>query len=236
MAAFRMFRIIENRRAAPQFKTESAAINSRENPSPPKIFVVDDEYFVRQAICALATDIGWESESFATCESFLENYDQRDDTCLVLDVNLPGMGGLELLGRIAAMANGLPVVVVSGCSGISVAVQSMKAGAVDFIEKPVGKDALRASVLAALSRSRRSRELAAIRTAAHNHITDLSNRQREIMELVLAGSPSKIIAADLGISQRTVETHRASIMQRTGASSLPELTRLVMCDRCALAS
>lgn len=231
-----MFRIVENGKVAQRSRTERTAIKCRENPPPPKIFVVDDDYFARQAICGLATDFGWDSESYVSCESFLESYAARDETCLVLDIHFPGMSGLELLGRIAAMKSGPPVVVVSGSGGISDAVQSMKAGAADFIEKPVGKDALIAGVLAALSRSRRSGELDAVRTAAHDHINDLSRRQHEVMDLVLAGCPSKNIAADLGISQRTVETHRASIMERTGARSLPELARLVMCDRCTLAS
>jgi len=149
-------------------------------------------------------------------------------------MHFPGMGGLELLRRIESMTDGPPVIIVSGSSEISDAVQSLQGGALDFIEKPVSRDKLLASVQNALKRSRQTKKIRALRDVALNHLGDLTERQRQIMELVLAGQPSKNIAADLHISQRTVENHRASIMQRTGASSLPALARLVMCNVCPL--
>lgn len=203
---------------------------------PPRIVVIDDEFFARQAICALLSEFEWRIQSFASCEEFLENYCEEPNTCLVLDMHLPGMSGLELIARLATSGNGPQIVVVSGKSGLSEAVSAMKAGVVDFIEKPVARDPLLAGVVSALGKSRRRANIGAVRLAAHGHLTDLTSRQHEIMDLVLAGCPSKNIAADLGISQRTVESHRASIMERTGAHSLPGLAQLVMCDRCTLIS
>ena len=117
---------------------------------------------------------------------------------------------------------------ITGNSDVPMAVQAMKAGALDFIEKPIGRSELLASVERALEQSRDSSKLFAWRETAANHVAGLTSRQRQIMELVLAGHPSKNIAADLGISQRTVENHRASIMKKTGSKSLPALARLAL--------
>jgi two-component system CheB/CheR fusion protein len=206
----------------------SPSIETADTPTPEKIFVVDDEYFTREGICGLLQDAHWDVEAFSSCEAFLAGDHNRPNSCVVLDIHFPGMGGLELLDRLAEAPNSPPIIVVSGGGAISEAVQSMKQGALDFIEKPVAADRLVASVRLALRRSRRSGEISASRDAALGRLTDLTTRQRQIMDMVLAGQPSKNIAADLGISQRTVENHRASIMHRTGAHSLPALARLVM--------
>ena len=149
-------------------------------------------------------------------------------------MHFPGMDGLELLGRISDMPEGPPVVILSGSSRISEAVRSIKEGASDFIEKPVVADRLIAGVREALQHRRHENKILAYRDAALEHTDDLTSRQRQIMDMVLAGQPSKNIAADLGISQRTVEKHRASIMDRTGARSIPDLARVVACSHCAL--
>jgi two-component system CheB/CheR fusion protein len=202
----------------------------------PKVFVVEDESLVRAGLCATIGDAGWTVQGLDSCEAFLKAYRPGVQTCLVLDMHLPGMGGLELLDRIAQLDHGPEVVVVSGSSRLSEAVQALKAGACDFIEKPVAPDTLLASITSALARSRHADKAAAQRHVAIDHISSLTPRQHQIMERVLAGEPSKNIAADLGISQRTVENHRAAIMHKTGAHSLPDLSRLVMCNRCVLAS
>jgi two-component system CheB/CheR fusion protein len=221
--------------------TRTGAIASRPTgcpiePMPPKIFVVEDEYIIREGICTMIRDAGWDAEAFASCEAFLKAYRPRPQTCLVLDVHFAGMGGLELLGRIGLLDHRLPVVIVSGSSQISEAVQSMKDGASDFIQKPIVRDKLLTSVRHALKCADHSNKALTLRDAAADHVAGLTERQRQIMELVLAGQPSKNIAADLGISQRTVENHRAEIMHKTGAHSLPALSRLVMCHRCSLAT
>ena len=173
-------------------------------------------------------DDGLTVEDFASCEGFLEAYRPGREACLLVDAYLPGMSGLELLERLHDASYRLPAIMITGNSDVQIAVQAMKAGASDFIEKPIGRGELLESVARALEQSRDSNKRAAWRESAANHIAGLTRRQRQIMDLVLAGHPSKKIAADLGISQRTVENHRASIMTRTGAKSLPALARLAL--------
>lgn len=194
----------------------------------PVVFVVDDDYFSRTSLRLMLEDDGLTVEDFADCEAFLAAYDPCPDSCLVLDVHFPGMGGLELLGRLQDVALRLPTVIISGSSDISEAVQSMKSGAADFIEKPIAPETLIRAVRKALEQSRRMISVSHLKEVAVDHLADLTPRQIQIMNLVLAGHPSKNIAADLGISQRTVENHRASIMHKTGATSLPALARLVI--------
>jgi two-component system CheB/CheR fusion protein len=146
----------------------------------------------------------------------------------LIDAYLPGMSGLELLQRLGAEPHRLPAIMITGNSDVPMAVRAMKAGAIDFIEKPVRNGELLASIERALEQSRDATKLSAWRESAAKHLARLTRRQREIMELVLAGHPSKNIAADLGISQRTVENHRAAIMKKTGSKSLPELARLAL--------
>jgi two-component system CheB/CheR fusion protein len=197
-------------------------------PVEAKVFVVDDEYFSREGIADMLADGGWPTQSFCDCEAFLDAYVPSGEACLVLDIHFPGMGGLELQRRLAVFDPALPVVVVSGDSAIAEAVQSMAQGATDFIEKPVAYDRLFTSVRRALKISREANASEAQRRIALSRFARLTPREREIMDMVLAGHPSKNIACDLGISQRTVENHRASIMQKTGAKSLPALARMAM--------
>jgi two-component system CheB/CheR fusion protein len=194
----------------------------------PVIFVVDDDNDVREAICGVLKEDGRITKAYPTCEAFLQAYHQGGEACLLIDAYLPGMNGLELLQRLRAADDRLPAIMITGSSDVAMAVQAMKAGASDFIEKPVGSTELLASVNRALEQSRDVGKLIAWRETAANHLADLTPRQRQIMELVLAGHPSKNIAADLGISQRTVENHRASIMKKTGSKSLPALARLAL--------
>ena len=165
---------------------------------------------------------------YASSEAFLDAYRPGRDACLLVDAYLPGMSGLELLERLDDAGHRLPTIMITGNSDVPMAIRAMKAGAFDFIEKPVGGGELLASVRRALEQSRDAGKLSAWREEATNHIAGLTPRQRQIMELVLAGQPSKNIAADLGISQRTVENHRASVMKRTGCKSLPALARLAV--------
>jgi two-component system CheB/CheR fusion protein len=199
----------------------------------PKIFVIDDEYFVREGICDQLRDAGWQVEAFSSCEAFLDSHRSSGNSCVVLDIHFPAMGGLDLLRRMDDWATRPPVIAVSGSSGIADAVKSMKLGALDFIEKPVVGELLVASVRRALAGGPPSEVVTAPSAPASGLLNELTARQRQILDLVLAGQPSKNIAADLGISQRTVENHRAAIMRRTGARSLPALAQLVMCLGCS---
>jgi two-component system CheB/CheR fusion protein len=197
-------------------------------PGPPVIFVVDDDSHVREAIRDVLQEDGRTVEAYAACETFLEAYRPGREACLLIDAYLPGMSGLELLRRLSDAGHRLPAIMITGNSDVPMAVQAMKAGASDFIEKPIGRSDLLAIVERALERSRDTAKLSAWREDAANRVARLTPRQRQIMQLVLAGHPSKNIAADLGLSQRTVENHRAAIMEKTGTRSLPALARLAL--------
>ena len=173
-------------------------------------------------------DDGRTVETYDSCEAFLEDYRPGREACLLIDAYLPGMSGLELLRRLNDAGDRLPSIMITGNSDVSIAVQAMQAGASDFIEKPIGRKELLASIARALEQSEDSSKLTAWHEEAASAVARLTPRQRQVMELVLAGHPSKNIAADLGISQRTVENHRASIMRKTGTKSLPALARLAL--------
>jgi two-component system CheB/CheR fusion protein len=138
------------------------------------------------------------------------------------------MSGLELLAELKATGRSLPTIVITGHSDVSVAVQAMKAGASDFVEKPVSREELITGIDRALGQARDTHQLSQWQADAAKHIEGLTERQKQVMDMVLAGHPSKNIAADLGISQRTVENHRAAVMRRTGSRSLPALARLAV--------
>jgi two-component system CheB/CheR fusion protein len=194
----------------------------------PVIFLVDDDDSVREALRGVLEDDGREVRDFASCEAFLAAFRPGQEACLVIDAYLPGMSGLALLGRLHEAGHRLPAIMITGSSDVPMAVRAMKAGASDFIEKPISRNDLLSCVDRALELSRDSSKLSAWRENAATHVAGLTARQKQVMDMVLAGHPSKNIAADLGISQRTVENHRASIMAKTGTKSLPELARLAL--------
>ena len=198
------------------------------DPAARVAFVVDDDREIRDAMRTVLEDVGWAVETFSTSEAFLEAYRPVRESCLLVDAYLPGMSGLELLRRLREEGDRVPTIVITGFGDVPMAVQAMKAGASDFIEKPVGPDELLASIAHALEQALDSARLSAWRSTAANCISALTPRQREIMDLILAGHPNKNIAADLRISQRTVENHRAAIMKKTGAKSVPALARLAL--------
>ena len=208
--------------------TASHAPGIAADPTHPIIFVVDDEDAVSAAMRLVLEEAGHRVEVFSSCEAFMAAYRPGNGSCLVVDAYLPGMDGIELLRRLRADGHLLPAVMVTGRSDVSIAVRAMKAGASDFIEKPVGSDELLDCVTRALDQSKDESKLFAWREKAAHQVADLTSRQHQIMDLVLLGHPSKNIAADLGISQRTVENHRAAIMKRTGSKSLPALARLAL--------
>jgi two-component system CheB/CheR fusion protein len=194
----------------------------------PVVYIVDDDLHVRDAIRAVIIEDGRIAEAYANSEAFLAAYRPGHQGCLLIDANLPGMSGLGLLQHLRAAGDRLPAIMITGNSDVAMAVDAMKAGADDFIEKPIGHEELLDCIDKALERSRDATKRAAWHDDAAGHIADLTPRQRQIMAMVLDGHPSKNIAADLGISQRTVENHRASIMKRTGSPSLPALARLAV--------
>jgi two-component system CheB/CheR fusion protein len=208
--------------------TQPLCSDASRSPEPFLVYVVDDDFHIRSQVRAALEAEGWEVSDFGTAEAFLEEFCPGRASCLLIDAYLPGMSGIEALQALRTARHQLPAIMITGHSDVGIAVESMKSGAMDFIEKPVGRSELLAVISRALALSRDRNKLNAWRTAAATQIADLTQRQRQIMDLVLAGHPSKNIAADLGISQRTVENHRAAIMTRTGAKSLPELARLAV--------
>ena len=190
--------------------------------------MVDDDSAVREALRDLLREDGRTVEIFASSEAFLDAYRPGREGCLLVDARMPGMGGLELLQRLKNEGTRLPSIMITGQGDVPMAVEAMKAGAADFIEKPIRRDELFASIEHALEHIRGSEKLSVRQEAAAARLAGLTMRQRQIMELVLTGHPSKNIAADLGISQRTVENHRAAVMKKTGSRSLSALIRLAL--------
>jgi two-component system CheB/CheR fusion protein len=192
------------------------------------VFVVDDDDRIRDTVRLLLEDDGRTVHDYASCEAFLEAYSPSADGCLLVDAYLPGMCGLDLLKHLRASGDPIPTIMITGHSDVGMAVQAMKAGASNFIEKPIAGADLLASIDRAMERAADKRKQRAWQLSAAEHMAGLTPRQHEIMAMVLAGHPSKNIAADLKISQRTVENHRSAIMRKTGAASLPALTRLAL--------
>ena len=204
---------------------------SEEEPvvrMPRKVFVVDDESEMRETMGQVLSASGFSVESFSSCEDFLAVYDPLNAACLLVDAYMPGISGLDLLRKLRERGDKAPVIVITGRSDVTSAVEIIKAGASDFLEKPVGRKALIESIEKAFAESQDANAVYARRFEAKRLLSGLTARQMEIMTRVLSGEPSKNIAADLGISQRTVENHRAAIMKKTGAKSLPALARLAM--------
>jgi two-component system CheB/CheR fusion protein len=195
----------------------------------PIIYVVDDDSVMRETIRLVLEAEGLTARLYADSESFLADYRQGGVACLLIDAYLPGgMDGLDLLAHLREAGDTLPAIMITGEADVNIAVQAMKAGAADFFEKPITGPDLIASISAVLDKFSDSTKMAAASAGAADQIATLTGRQREILDMVLAGHPSKNIAADLGISQRTVENHRAAIMRKTGAKSLPALARLAL--------
>ncbi|AHB47873.1 histidine kinase [Hyphomicrobium nitrativorans NL23] len=200
-----------------------------QNPqgsNAPTVYVVDDDAALREASRDLLQAHGYAVEAFADGEEFLRCGGAKG--CLLLDARLPGMTGLELIERLKTAGRSLATIMITGDGDVPLAVEAMKAGAVDFIEKPIGHVELLASIERALDGNSDEIESTVVRSKAVSLVASLTARQRQILELVMAGHPSKNIAADLGISQRTVDNHRAAIMKKTGSKSMPALIRIAI--------
>ncbi|WP_199084381.1 chemotaxis protein CheB [Bosea sp. ASV33] len=217
---------ILDQKAAPG--TVHQATGQRPKPDNPDVFIVDDDAQTRDTLRLVLEDAGHKVAAFESCEGFLAAFVPGDGNCLLVDAYLPGMSGLQLLRHLNTQEYHLPAIMITGNSDVAMAVEAMKTGASDFIEKPVRSVELLASVTRAIAESRDSNHRAERKASALKSLEALTARQHQIMDLVLAGHPNKNIAADLGISQRTVENHRASIMHKTASKSLPALARLAL--------
>jgi two-component system CheB/CheR fusion protein len=192
------------------------------------ILIIDDDVTIRTSMRALFEANGNHVETFADCEEFIAADATYPNACLLVDANLPGMSGFELLQKRSAAYSQSPAIMITGQGDVKMAVLAIKAGAFDFIEKPISQDELLDCVNRAFEQSKGSNDLMIRQENAFKKIASLTSRQRQIMDMVLAGQASKNIAVDLGISQRTVENHRASIMERTGTKSIAALARLAV--------
>ena len=199
------------------------------------VHIVDDDDGVRRALERLLRAVGFAPVTYATALDFLAAPQTLSAGCLLLDVRMPGMDGLALQERLNELGRRIPVIIMTANGDIQTAVRAMKAGAVDFIEKPFEDDALIAAIEAALAIAANiDREQAAVRAAAR--LADLSAREREVLDGLVAGHPNKVIAGNLGISVRTVEVHRARMLQRLGTRRLADAIRLAVIASLAAAS
>ena len=194
----------------------------------PSVFIVDDDEAVRSSLRLLIKSVGLIPTALGSAREFLEKYDPAQPGCLVLDVRMPQMSGLELQEHLNRHGAVIPVIFITGHGDVPMAVEAMQAGAFDFLQKPFRDQDLIDRIQRALEKDRANRAVLNERSLIRERLELLTPREREVLEMVSSGKPNKIMAADLGVSQRTVEIHRARVMEKMGASSLAQLVRMVL--------
>jgi two-component system, LuxR family, response regulator FixJ len=194
----------------------------------PDVHVIDDDEAVRESLDFLLRSAGLSVRTYDSAASFLDAAPKIAAGCIITDVRMPGLSGIDLLRRLQEMQIGLPVIVITGHGDVPLAVEAMKCGAVDFLEKPFDDDVLLASVRSALNRSEESAAIESERAEIRARIAALTQRERDVLEGLVAGHPNKIIAFRLEISPRTVEIYRANLMTKMKAGSLSELVRMAL--------
>jgi two-component system response regulator FixJ len=198
------------------------------NPGLPIVFIVDDDEAVRNSLRLLVKSVGLTATALASAQEFLASYDPLQPGCLVLDVRMPGMSGLELQQRLNLRGAVIPVIFITGHGDVPMAVAAMQQGAFDFLQKPFRDQDLMDRIQRALEKDRGNRAELGARSRIREQHETLTPREREVLALVTSGKANKVMAADLGLSQRTIEIHRARVMEKMGASSLAQLVRMVM--------
>jgi len=196
-------------------------------PPDATVFVVDDDEAVRRFLCGLIGSVGLRAEAYASAQDFLEAYQSGRPGCLLLDIRMPGMSGLELQRELVERAPDLPVIILTGHGNVQVAVHAMKAGAVDFIEKPFNNELLLDRIQKAVAKSLRADSNRVRQDEISDRIRRLTAREHQVLDLVVAGQTNKGIARHLDISERTVEIHRAKVMEKMCAKSLADLVKMV---------
>jgi FixJ family two-component response regulator len=191
----------------------------------PIVFVVDDDAWVRESLETLIQDQGWQSETFATAQEFLDRPRAFTPGCLVLDISLPGLNGLELQKRMAERTD-LPIIFITGHGDIPMSVGAMKAGAVEFLTKPFNDEVLLMAIRQALERSRVALAREAEMQELREHYASLTPRERDVMALVVSGLLNKQAAGELGITESTVKAHRGQLMQKMKANSVADLVKM----------
>jgi FixJ family two-component response regulator len=192
----------------------------------PIVFVVDDDISVRESLELMIRCEGWQPQTFSSAHQFLTRPPVLVPNCLVLDVSLPGLNGLELQKRVAVERTDMPIIFITGHGDVPMTVQAMKAGAVEFLTKPLNNDVLLTAIRAALERSQVALNLAAEMRVLWNRYSSLSQREQQVMALVVSGLLNKQIGGELGISEITVKAHRGKVMQKMMAGSLADLVKM----------
>jgi FixJ family two-component response regulator len=192
----------------------------------PVVFIVDDDISVRESLELLIAHAGWQPEVFATAQEFLAHPRHSSPGCLILDMTLPDLNGLELQKRIASDRMDLPIIFITGHGDIPMTVQAMKAGAVEFLTKPFGPETLLSAIQGAIERSRAALDEQSDLQALSDRYRSLSGREREVMELVVRGLLNKQVGSELGISEITVKAHRGRVMRKMQARSLADLVNM----------
>lgn len=196
--------------------------------SEPLVHVIDDDDAVRESLGFVLDMADLPNRTYGSAREFLEVADALKDGCVVTDVRMPEISGLDLVRRLRERGSSLPIIVITGHGDVPLAVEAMRAGVLDFIEKPFEHDTLLASIRSALDSQAKSAQLDADRARFEQMLAGLSGREREVLRGVIAGKLNKTIAFELGISPRTVEVYRANVMSKTGASGLSELVRIAL--------
>jgi two-component system, LuxR family, response regulator FixJ len=194
----------------------------------PVVFIVDDDEAVRSSLRLLLKSVGLVPSALACAREFLDKYDAAQPGCLVLDVRMPEMSGLELQEQLNLQGAVLPVIFITGHGDVPMAVEAMQAGACDFLQKPFRDQDLIDRIQRALEKDRTNRVALNERTLIRERLESLTPREREVLAMVTSGKANKVMAADLGVSQRTVEIHRARVMEKMSAASLAQLVRMGM--------
>lgn len=190
------------------------------------VYIVDDDAGIGRALCRLVRAIGLDAVAFSSAQAFLDHPRSTGPACLVLDVRMPGLGGLDLQARLDEARHTLPIVFVTGHGSVPASVRAMKGGAVDFLQKPFNEDELIAAVQRALTLSRQAHSVATARAEIDRRLRTLTPREREVMALVVKGLLNKQIAGELGAAEKTVKVHRGRVMHKMQADSVADLVHM----------
>jgi len=195
---------------------------------PSTVFIVDDDQEVRNALQLLMESVGLPSEAFSSAQVFLGQFDINRSGCIIVDVRMPGMSGLDLQAHLTAEKLHPPIIIITGHGDVPMAVRAVQAGAIDFIEKPFNNQAMLDSVHRAIEKDAQQRGEVSRLLDIEAHFNELTPREKEVFQLVVEGKRNKVIAIDMGVSQSTVEAHRAKVMEKMTAATLSDLMRMAL--------